>query len=436
MGNIFANVETPQWLKKLNAYVFYRRNKSQSNVSSQPDHAERVSEEIPTIINDSTQNSKTVTESLKPMSSTTTTTSPPKCSDFYIACRDNDQGKVKELLETMTPDEVDRLEPNGSTALHAACFYGHYHIVELLLKKGADRAVQNRHQCIPFDEAKNDDIKELFLRIPNSNRLVVQTGAIEWTLIDEEAVEKAKEERNIIKYLYEEKVKASSIDVMFQRIEKNYVNKILNTIGGIEIIRRFFQKAIEEKDPKWLITAYTAETDYYRVLNTEIACGSSICQNERRYIIALISHHDSLEQYTFIGNSYRVMHISNHDLKRYQVGNLTMTKSFVSSSIDRNIIELLSWRQESRRLPIEATQRQTIDGQQIKSWVVCKYHIKHHRTALHIENVSQYAHEGEILIMPYSVFKVKKIDTNVKLSFLQNVSQVTEIHLEECDEYS
>ncbi|CAF4039157.1 unnamed protein product [Rotaria magnacalcarata] len=205
MGNIFANVETPQWLKKLNAYVFYRRNKSQSNVSSQPDHAERVSEEIPTIINDSTQNSKTVTESLKPMSSTTTTTSPPKCSDFYIACRDNDQGKVKELLETMTPDEVDRLEPNGSTALHAACFYGHYHIVELLLKKGADRAVQNRHQCIPFDEAKNDDIKELFLRIQNSNRLVVQNGAIEWTLIDEEAVEKAKEERNIIKYLYEEK---------------------------------------------------------------------------------------------------------------------------------------------------------------------------------------------------------------------------------------
>ncbi|CAF3465930.1 unnamed protein product [Rotaria socialis] len=436
MGNIFANVETPQWLKTLNAYVFYRRNKSQSDVSSQPDHAERVSEEIPTIINDSTQNSKTVAESLKPTSSTTTTTSPLKCSDFYIACRDNDQGKVKELLETMTPDEVDRLEPNGSTALHAACFYGHYHIVELLLKKGADRAVQNRHQCIPFDEAKNDDIKELFLRIPNSNRLVVQTGAIEWTLIDEEAVEKAKEERNMIKYLYEEKVKASSIDVMFQRIEKNYVNKILNTIGGIEIIRRFFQKAIEEKDPKWLITAYTAETDYYRVLNTEIACGSSICQNERRYIIALISHHDSLEQYTFIGNSYRVMHISNHDLKRYQVGNLTMTKSFVSSSIDRNIIELLSWRQESRRLPIEATQRQTIDGQQIKSWVVCKYHIKHHRTALHIENISQYAHEGEILIMPYSVFKVKKIDTNVKLSFLQNVSQVTEIHLEECDEYS
>ncbi|CAF3688360.1 unnamed protein product [Rotaria socialis] len=436
MGNIFANVETPQWLKTLNAYVFYRRNTSQSDVSSQPDHAERVSEEIPTIINDSTQNSKTVAESLKPTSSTTTTTSPLKCSDFYIACRDNDQGKVKELLETMTPDEVDRLEPNGSTALHAACFYGHYHIVELLLKKGADRAVQNRHQCIPFDEAKNDDIKELFLRIPNSNRLVVQTGAIEWTLIDEEAVEKAKEERNMIKYLYEEKVKASSIDVMFQRIEKNYVNKILNTIGGIEIIRRFFQKAIEEKDPKWLITAYTAETDYYRVLNTEIACGSSICQNERRYIIALISHHDSLEQYTFIGNSYRVMHISNHDLKRYQVGNLTMTKSFVSSSIDRNIIELLSWRQESRRLPIEATQRQTIDGQQIKSWVVCKYHIKHHRTALHIENISQYAHEGEILIMPYSVFKVKKIDTNVKLSFLQNVSQVTEIHLEECDEYS
>ncbi|CAF4646746.1 unnamed protein product, partial [Rotaria sp. Silwood2] len=279
--------------------------------------------------------------------------------------------------------------------------------------------------------------KELFLRIPNSNRLVTQIGAIEWTLIDEEAVDKAIEERRIIKSLYEDKVKTSSIAIMFQRIEKNYVDKILNTVGGIEIVRHFFQKATREKDPKWLITAYTAETDYYRVLNTEIANGSGTCQNERRYIIALISHHDSLEKYTFTGNSYRVMHISNHEIERYRVGCLTMTKSFVSSSIDRNIIELLSWRHEdARRLEFGKTQRKNVDGQEIKSWVICRYHIKHRRTALHIEEISQYAHEGEVLIMPYSVFKVTKIDTDVKLSFVQNVSHVTEIQLEECDEYS
>ncbi len=38
---------------------------------------------------------------------------------------------------------------------------------------------------------------------------------------------------------------------------------------------------------------------------------------------------------------------------------------------------------------------------------MCKYRIKHPRTALHIENSSQYPVEGEVLIMPYTVFKIK-----------------------------
>jgi ankyrin repeat protein len=88
-----------------------------------------------------------------------------KCSDFYWAYRDNKVDEVKKFLETLTQDEIDGVEPNGSTALHAAAYHGHAKIVRLLLDRGADRAIQNKFECLPFDEAPSDEIRQLFLRI-------------------------------------------------------------------------------------------------------------------------------------------------------------------------------------------------------------------------------------------------------------------------------
>jgi hypothetical protein len=66
---------------------------------------------------------------------------------------------------------------------------------------------------------------------------------------------------------------------------------------------------------------------------------------------------------------------------------------------------------------------------------MCKYHIKHQRTALHIEDSSQYVAEGEVLIMPYTVFKIKNKRT-VTTSYLPPGQTMTEIEFEECDQYS
>ncbi|CAF4676196.1 unnamed protein product, partial [Didymodactylos carnosus] len=51
-------------------------------------------------------------------------TNEPPLSDFYIACRDRDVEFVKQMLEKAEYD-LNRLEPNNSTPLHAACYYGH-----------------------------------------------------------------------------------------------------------------------------------------------------------------------------------------------------------------------------------------------------------------------------------------------------------------------
>jgi hypothetical protein len=58
---------------------------------------------------------------------------------------------------------------------------------------------------------------------------------------------------------------------MFEKFEKNYISKGLANFDEIENIRRF-KKATKEQDPKWIIKAYTAETDFCKVLNSGIAC--------------------------------------------------------------------------------------------------------------------------------------------------------------------
>ena len=359
-------------------------------------------------------------------------TSSNVCSEFYWACRNNDIKKVERLLKTMTLNEVDKLEPNGSTALHAASYYGHKDIVKLLLKAGADRAVPNKFNNLPYDEAKNNEIKHLFFRVPNSNRLVSNTGAIDWELISNTVLETATEERSIIKSLYDNTTGVTSIAKMFEKIEKNYINTELTNFDGIESIRRFFEKATQEQDPKWIIKAYTAETDFYKILNNEIACGASKCQNERRYIIALLSYHPILDELSYIGTSYRAIQINTDNIKKYQVDCSLMVKSFLSSSIDKKVAEWFLTQQESTNKQIHQRGITKIDGTLINSWIMCIYYIRYRRTALKIEELSQYANEGEILIMPYTVFKVKKIE-QIKPLYLSNGQTVTEIELEECN---
>ncbi|CAF1460697.1 unnamed protein product [Rotaria sp. Silwood1] len=447
MGNWIS-----QKIKGLETFAFKRRGKNIAN-RSDPNHPENCSpdqsitttnvEQIPTsqsvllptttnssVTNPTVEATKSQIEELAAPKIKVTMTSSNKCSDLYLACRNNKITEVENLLEKIERQDIDRVEPNGSTALHAASYHGHVEIVKLLLEAGADRTIQNKYNNLPFDEAKNDEIKKLFFRIPTSSRLVSDTGAVEWQLIDDDDIlDKAAEERKIIKSLYS----TNSIAKMFERIEKNYISKSLVHFNRIEQIKRFFRRAIEEENPLWIIKAYTAETDFYKVFNKELAGGGNKCLSERRYIIALLSHHPKLDEFSFIGMSYRTMQMTDDDLRKYQVGCSLMTKSFLSSSIEEKLAVLFLYQQELARKESGENDRLKSDGKKIKQWVMCTYQIKHRRTALYIENTSQYAMEGEILIMPYTVFRVKKMES-VKRPELSDEDFPT-IELEECDQY-
>jgi ankyrin repeat protein len=83
-------------------------------------------------------------------------------SEFYYACRSGDVAKVKTLLSSMSTTDIDRIEPNSSTALHAAAYFGHTDIVRLLLDKGASRSQKNKYDKTPEEEAKTPEIAQLF----------------------------------------------------------------------------------------------------------------------------------------------------------------------------------------------------------------------------------------------------------------------------------
>ncbi|CAF1196573.1 unnamed protein product [Rotaria sp. Silwood1] len=95
------------------------------------------------------------------------TKQPSQVSKFYLACRNGDVDFVKKYLMTLKQAKYDLnpLEPNvDSTPLHAACYYGHKEIVKLLLENGCDRLKINRYGLTAYEEAANDDIRQLFKR--------------------------------------------------------------------------------------------------------------------------------------------------------------------------------------------------------------------------------------------------------------------------------
>ncbi|CAF1541127.1 unnamed protein product, partial [Rotaria sordida] len=96
-----------------------------------------------------------------------TTKKSSQVSEFYLACRNGDVDLVKKYLMALkqTKDDLNPLEPNvNSTPLHAACFYGHKEIVELLVEHGCDRSKINGYGLTAYEEAANDEIRRLFKR--------------------------------------------------------------------------------------------------------------------------------------------------------------------------------------------------------------------------------------------------------------------------------
>ncbi|CAF1357367.1 unnamed protein product [Rotaria sordida] len=103
-------------------------------------------------------------------------------SQFYFACKNGDIDTVKQILPTIPYDRLNQLEPNGSTPLHAATYFGHLEIVRLLLHEyGCLRHQQNLDGLTAYEKAQTDEMRQLYHRPSNKNRFFDESNSVKRT---------------------------------------------------------------------------------------------------------------------------------------------------------------------------------------------------------------------------------------------------------------
>ncbi len=106
------------------------------------------------------------------------------------------------------------------------------------------------------------------------------------------------------------------------------------------------------------------------------------------------------------------MMITNNDLGQYKIGKRILTKTFSSSS-------------KQLRVALRFLRKNRDAGARLSA--ICIYEIRNQRTALDIEHISVYPEEEEVLILPYSAFKIIDIQQN------KDKTPRVEIQLRECE---
>ena len=121
------------------------------------------------------------------------------------------------------------------------------------------------------------------------------------------------------------------------------------------------------------------------------------------------------------------MRITQNDLDQYLSNQHILNRSFLSTSIDRKVAEMFAG--EGQQSKMRYTPK---DHCALQYSCLCQYLIKQNSTAINIQSLSTRPDEKEILIIPFSVFKIMKIKRNYFDDPTASIS--IEIELEECED--
>ena len=198
-----------------------------------------------------------------------------KTSFLYEACYNGHLSTVQEILPRLSLDEINQIEPNGNSCLHAACYSSHPQIVQLLLESGAVRTIRNNGNRTPLDEATSPQIKQLFRRplVAEKKRFSDKhpENKIEW--VSTENAYRAKKNREDMVRLKHKTTWDAAVSILD--------DARFQTISGRSKLEYFLKQSIKEIDPLWLIKAYSAETGFYTAINEVLAAGKSSFYLER-----------------------------------------------------------------------------------------------------------------------------------------------------------
>lgn len=358
---------------------------------------------------------------------------------FYEACFKNEINKVRKSLILMTDKDIDAAEFHGDTALHIASRQGHFKIVFLLLACDASRSIRNNDGQTATQVVSNDSIKKLLLsdtrpspdlakthtRFFNSNS---DTEIFEWIDVYQNANRIAYENRKEVKSWL---TKVSFVKLL-EELDIGYIDKIdFSTDAHRITIKAYMKTAIATQSPFPLVTAYTESTRFFPSINRDLAKFGSDFRFEtsrtlrqfgyrddeapkdmgQHIFAAILIYHPDFEPYYHTGKTFRGMNITSVDLKSYVLGKIIMTRSFLSTTENRQVAEVF----------LDTTDRQS------HSPVICIYKIIDPHSSLCISRLSKFEYEEEVLILPFIIFHV----TAVREGVTDTSEDIWEIELEE-----
>ena len=395
------------------------------------------------------------------------TGSPLSIAPLYNACRQGNEQRVRQLLPNYSAKDLNQQDSSNdeNTCLHIATAQGHDRIVQLLIEHGCYRSsILNAQHQSPYDLAANgkDSTRSLFLRQEASNhssRFQEQNADECFDIVrveddeppppvetENQPTKKVATTRSSVQTFQTEEEKAhemqysaSSKAMCQSRLARFCVNQfhrdepldhrtILQRINQLltsvrshpsddstkaeDLVKQYEKNgsSIEQ-----LLHLYTLETDFYRMLK-----GDSL-----PLAIPLFIHLPALKDRHFKGCVYRGMRMTTEQLSIYQLAmqspaTLLQTRSFSSTSIDQSIAEDFAW-QKSSKSADDLSVLFVFDFPQF-----CDQAINLSRISLEKPCLSEYADEAEVLILPWTLFQVMKVQlpTNEKeltKIFLNNV---------------
>ena len=377
---------------------------------------------------------------------------------LYEACRDGNEERVRQLLPNYSPADLNRQESSngGNTCLHIAAAQGHEQIVQLLLKHGCYRSsVLNAQRQSPYDVAvsRQDSTRSSFLRqepTNGSSRFHEQNAGECFDVVqvedepseNKEPASSKAPKTNVQSFQSEEEkahemqYSASSKAMCQSRLARFFVNQFhrdepldhrtiterLNLLlasvranqsdDSIKAEDLFQQYEKNGSAIEQLLHLYTLETEFYRMLK----------RDSLPLAIPLFIHLPELKERHFKGRVYRGMRMTSEQLAIYQLAmqstaTLLQTRSFSSTSIDRQIAEDFA-SQKSSKSEQDLSVLFVFDFPQI-----CDQAINLARISLETPCLSEYADEAEVLILPWTLFQV----TQVQLADQEN--ELTKIYL-------